>query len=369
MGAVTTATILAFAAQQNISINVGTTSQTDFEAGQTLPHDLVFSPGHLITIITYSILIVISAAGNGVVLTVMWRRRRKARARINVMLMHLAIADLLVTFLMMPLEIFWAATVEWILGDTLCRISSFFRIFGLFLSSFIIICISVDRYLAVLKPMNLYQIDQRGKIMLSTAWLASIICSAPQSIVFHVEHHPVHQNFQQCVMLNSFPSKYQEQLYVFMGMVMMYLLPLAVIIFCYSSIVIEIFRRSRNTDLDSIRRSGLGFLGRARSRTLKMTIIIVIVFLICWTPYYVLCVMYYLDEKTFAQIDHKVQRALFLFASTNSCMNPIVYGIFNIRTHRSVPPQDRSRAYSASRMSYDADVRLPALTLSLRSVE
>lgn len=96
MGAVTTATILAFAAQQNISINVGTTSQTDFEAGQTLPHDLVFSPGHLITIITYSILIVISAAGNGVVLTVMWRRRRKARARINVMLMHLAIADLLV---------------------------------------------------------------------------------------------------------------------------------------------------------------------------------------------------------------------------------------------------------------------------------
>jgi len=65
-----------------------------------------------------------------------------------------------------------------------------------------------------------------------------------------------------------------------------------------------------------------------------------------------------------------VQRGLFLFASTNSCMNPIVYGIFNIRPHRtSALPQERSRAYSASRMSYDADVRLPALTLSLRSVE
>lgn len=78
---------------------------------------------------------------------------------------------------------------------------------------------------------------------------------------------------------------------------------------------------------------------------------------------------YYVDEKTFAQIDHKVQRGLFLFASTNSCMNPILYGIFNIRTHRTVPQQDRSRAYSASRMSYDADVRLSALKLSLRSVE
>lgn len=73
-----------------------------------------------------------------------------------------------------------------------------------------------------------------------------------QSIVFHVEHHPDYPNFLQCVMLNSFSSKYQEQLYVFMGMVMMYLLPLVVIIFCYSSIVMEIFRRSRDTDLGEL---------------------------------------------------------------------------------------------------------------------
>ena len=50
-----------------------------------------------------------------------------------------------VTFLMMPLEIAWAATVMWLAGDALCRILSFFRIFGLFLSSNILICISIDR--------------------------------------------------------------------------------------------------------------------------------------------------------------------------------------------------------------------------------
>lgn len=47
---------------------------------------------------------------------------------------------------MMPLEITWAWTVKWVLGDPLCRIMSFFRIFGLYLSGFILICISVDRY-------------------------------------------------------------------------------------------------------------------------------------------------------------------------------------------------------------------------------
>jgi hypothetical protein len=47
---------------------------------------------------------------------------------------------------MMPLEIIWAITVSWWAGDILCRVCSFFRIFGLFLSSNIVVCISIDRY-------------------------------------------------------------------------------------------------------------------------------------------------------------------------------------------------------------------------------
>lgn len=47
---------------------------------------------------------------------------------------------------MMPLEIGWSATVSWRAGDEMCRIMAFFRVFGLFLSSFILVCISIDRY-------------------------------------------------------------------------------------------------------------------------------------------------------------------------------------------------------------------------------
>ena len=50
-----------------------------------------------------------------------------------------------VTFLMMPTEIGWQSTVQWKAGDALCRFFAFFRIFGLFLSSNILICISLDR--------------------------------------------------------------------------------------------------------------------------------------------------------------------------------------------------------------------------------
>lgn len=50
-----------------------------------------------------------------------------------------------VTFLLMPLEIGWAYTVQWLAGDIACRFMMFFRTFGLYLSSFVLVCISVDR--------------------------------------------------------------------------------------------------------------------------------------------------------------------------------------------------------------------------------
>jgi hypothetical protein len=50
-----------------------------------------------------------------------------------------------VTFLMMPLEIGWNVTVTWQAGDAACRIMAFFRTFGIYLSSFVIVSISLDR--------------------------------------------------------------------------------------------------------------------------------------------------------------------------------------------------------------------------------
>lgn len=66
-------------------------------ASKPWPSELLFNDGHRVTIVTYSILMVISTIGNITVLTAMWRRRQKTGPQINTMLMHLAIADLLVS--------------------------------------------------------------------------------------------------------------------------------------------------------------------------------------------------------------------------------------------------------------------------------
>ncbi|XP_076181424.1 adipokinetic hormone receptor isoform X2 [Ptiloglossa arizonensis] len=253
-----------------------------------LPIDMRFNEGHLVSIVIYSVLMIISAVGNATVLVLIMRCKRASKSRIHIMLMHLAIADLLVTFLMMPLEISWAITVSWKAGDAMCRIMAFFRVFGLYLSSSILVCISMDRYYAIIRPLQLWDVDKRGKTMLCLAWVGSIVCSMPQMVVFHLETHPNITWYSQCVTFNTFPTYTHEITYSLFGMVMMYWFPLIVIIYTYTSILLEICRRTKKSEHDKIRRSSMGFLTRAKIRTLKMTVIIVAVFFICWTPYYVM---------------------------------------------------------------------------------
>ncbi|XP_043255061.1 gonadotropin-releasing hormone II receptor [Colletes gigas] len=333
-------------------------SRTNNSNNVELPIDMRFNEGHVVSIIIYSALMIVSAVGNTTVLVLIMRRKRASKSRIHIMLMHLAIADLLVTFLMMPLEIGWAITVSWKAGDAMCRIMAFFRVFGLYLSSFILVCISMDRYYAIIRPLQLWDVDKRGKIMLCFAWVGSMLCSMPQMVVFHLETHPNITWYSQCVTFNIFPTYTHEITYSLFGMVMMYCVPLFVIIYTYTSILLEIRRRTRKSEHDKIRRSSMGFLTRAKIRTLKMTVIIVAVFFICWTPYYIMSLWYWIDRHSAYKVDQRIQKGLFLFACTNSCMNPIVYGAFNIRDRNKVSVRPAT-----------LETRVTPLSLSLRLLD
>lgn len=64
-----------------------------------LPDEMKFNDGNIVTIVFYSIIMVISAIGNITVLSIILKRRRTSTSRINTMLIHLAIADLMVSHL------------------------------------------------------------------------------------------------------------------------------------------------------------------------------------------------------------------------------------------------------------------------------
>ncbi|XP_065335473.1 adipokinetic hormone/corazonin-related peptide receptor variant I-like isoform X3 [Cloeon dipterum] len=322
----------------NLSVWRNGSEVYDGDAEPTLPPELRFNTGALVAIIVYSSLFVVAAVGNVTVFVTLYRNRHR-KSRINLMIMHLAIADMVVTFVMIPLEVGWRATTQWLAGNAACKILLFLRAFGLYLSSMVLVCVSLDRYFAILYPLRVNDARRRGKMMLILAWVVSIICSMPQSIVFHVSQHPVYKDFWQCVTFGAFPSQKEETAYNLFCVLVMYFIPLIVICFAYSRILWEIFKKSRENKEDNIRggryqgrmplrRSDMSNIERARSRTLRMTLIIVLVFIWCWTPYVVMTLWYMFDRESATHVEGWIQDSLFMMAVSNSCMNPFVYGAY-----------------------------------------
>ncbi|CAG9790752.1 unnamed protein product [Diatraea saccharalis] len=246
-------------------------------------------------------------------------------------------------------EIGWKYTNAWLVGNLSCKLLLVVRAFGLYLSSNILVCISIDRFFAVLYPLRVPAARRRSQQMLYCAWAAALACSLPQvrlslhysiqqhiklhnPILFKVKRHPRVAGFEQCVSFDAFSNERQEVAYTVFCLCAMYFVPLVVITVCYVCIFCEIRRSSKELVEKCIehgiahvrlRRSGRRVLQRARRRTLRMTVTIVSVFALCWLPYMI-------DRPSAARVSVRVQDLLFAMAVSNSCMNPLVYGSYTL---------------------------------------
>nr|KAG5690575.1 hypothetical protein BaRGS_009237 [Batillaria attramentaria] len=77
--------------------------------------------------------------------------------------------------------------------------------------------------------------------------------------------------------------------------------------------------------------SGRGLIPKAKIKTIKMTLVIVLMFVVCWSPYFVFDL---LDVYGFiAQSQETVAVSTFIqsLAPLNSAANPIIYAGFNTK--------------------------------------
>ncbi|GAU91457.1 hypothetical protein RvY_03705 [Ramazzottius varieornatus] len=75
---------------------------------------------------------------------------------------------------------------------------------------------------------------------------------------------------------------------------------------------------------------------RAQSKSFKMAVTLVIVYLVCWVPYYLVSCWFWFDKESLKTIDPRVQSGLFIFAVSQSCLNPIVTGVFCLRLDKKI---------------------------------
>lgn len=104
----------------------------------------------ILSITIYAILFVLSSICNLTMLFFLFRKISKKKSSLNSFMIHLNIANLIITFITIPLEIGWKYTVYWRGGELGCKFFQFLRPIGIYLASFIIIGLSVDRYFKII---------------------------------------------------------------------------------------------------------------------------------------------------------------------------------------------------------------------------
>ncbi|KAK1891210.1 Gonadotropin-releasing hormone II receptor [Dissostichus eleginoides] len=308
---------------------------TSVDSALQLP---TFSTAAKVRVIVTFILCGISTFCN---LAVLWAAHsHKRKSHVRVLIINLTAADLLVTFIVMPVDAVWNITVQWLAGDLACRLLMFLKLQAMYSCAFVTVVISLDRQLAILNPLAISMARRRNRVMLTVAWAMSALFSIPQIFIFHNVTITYPANFTQCTTRGSFVTHWQETAYNMFTFSCLFLLPLVLMIICYTRIFIQISRRMSKKNFSPNEpnlRCSKNNIPRARMRTLKMSIVIVISFIVCWTPYYLLGLWYWFSPDDLeGKVSHSLTHILFIFGLFNTCLDPIIYGLFTIRFRKGL---------------------------------
>ncbi|XP_013926514.1 PREDICTED: gonadotropin-releasing hormone II receptor-like [Thamnophis sirtalis] len=279
------------------------------------------------------------------------------KPHLRILLMNLAAANLLVTFVVMPLDAVWNVTVQWYAGDLACRTLMFLKLVAMYACSFVTVAISLDRWAAILHPLRVSRAKRKNKAMLCVAWTLSFLLAVPQMFVFHTVSRSQPTHFVQCATVGSFGAHWQETLYNMFTFSWLFLVPLLVMVLCYSRILVEISRmmsqarappKSREVRLRCSRDN----IPQIRIRALKMSAITVLTFVACWTPYYLLGLWYWFSPEmlTREQVPPSLGHIFFLFGLLSTCLDPLVY-CFRPSRKLAKAPSLRMASGRASTMS------------------
>lgn len=77
--------------------------------------------------------------------------------------------------------------------------------------------------------------------------LFSLLCIL-QAYVFHQDVHPEYPEFRQCVSLDAIQSKVLDSIYQISSVLLFYIIPLAVIMWCYTKIYRTVQSKSKEAN-------------------------------------------------------------------------------------------------------------------------
>uniref|UniRef100_A0A8C5LRS4 Gastrin/cholecystokinin type B receptor n=1 Tax=Leptobrachium leishanense TaxID=445787 RepID=A0A8C5LRS4_9ANUR len=331
-----------------------------------------------VRILLYSLIFLLSVLGNSLVIVVLIRNKRM-RTVTNIFLLSLAVSDLMLCLFCMPFTLIPNLLQDFIFGSAVCKAATYFMGISVSVSTFNLVAISLERYSAICKPLQsrVWQTKSHALKVIAATWCLSFSIMSPYPIYSTLVPFTKFQNTTGNMCRLQWPNDLTQQSWYTFLLLILFLVPGIVMSIAYGLISLELYRgirfevnqrkeRSNSTCSNQFENGDGCYLQRAKrrkklemqhlsttnnrakiervrsnssaanlmakKRVIRMLIVIVILFFICWTPVFSANAWRAFDTIS---ADILLSGApisfIHLLSYTSACVNPIIYCFMNKR--------------------------------------
>ncbi|XP_077069616.1 P2Y purinoceptor 11 [Siphateles boraxobius] len=226
---------------------------------------------------------------------------------------NLAISDVLYVLTLPLLIIYYAKNKNWTFGDAACKIERFLFNCNLYVSIFFIMCISVNRFVAIVYPFftHSYVRPKHAKIASVLTWSIVIIALSP---VFKFAGTESKGNYTLCVSCHDEKLLNSHFKYKLFLMVVGFMIPLVVTFGSYLGVIWTILKNKNITTLE-------------KRKVALLVALVCILYATSFVPYHVLQTYHeYLKlvkhTKPWVYNSYQVSKGL---TTLNMCIHPLLY--------------------------------------------
>ncbi|XP_062257850.1 cholecystokinin receptor [Platichthys flesus] len=343
---------------------------------------------HTLRILLYSLIFFLSVFGNLLIIVVLTLNKRM-RTVTNTFLLSLAVSDLMMAVFCMPFTLIPSILKDFIFGAAMCKIVSYFMGLSVSISTFSLVAIAIERYSAICNPLKsrVWQTRSHAYRVIAATWVLAFIIMIPYPIISHLEtfQRPDNTTAHQCRL--KWPLPIAQQTWYILLLLVLFAIPGVVMIVAYGLISRELYRgiqfemghKKNSTDVKNgltstvscgsddgdgcyvnvqrplaMEMSTMAASSRpvkaerlrsntseakleAKKRVIRMLVVIVVLFFICWMPLYCVNTWRAFDDIS---ATHALSGApiafIHLLCYTSACVNPIIYCFMNTRFRKAL---------------------------------
>lgn len=316
-------------------MNVSSTNDSSNATSQLGPLPPPSTTHQIVVLLVYSLMFLLSLNGNIMTVFIVLAKPYM-RSVTNCLIANMAIADLLMTFCAMPYSAAYTyVKSRWfggIMGMITCKILQFSVALSVAASVLTLVVIALDRFFAVVYPFKRASVIRKIWVVSTVIWVLSGLSMSPY--LYYYKLLLLQDGYYHCSvswepLANSWEA---SRIYFSFLFIALYLIPLLIIAFFYGIVSFKLWIRRipGNPSAANLRHAEL-----SKRRTIKMLIIIVIVFSLCWLPAHLMHFFIFFDEKTYDKIPSLWQQIAFGVSQGNSSINPYLYIALNRNFRRA----------------------------------